>query len=65
MAFALMEIVQRADTGKWWITQPGWEDYGPFDSEDAAQKWADSNIDDQVTGNPNMFAKELRTQKAK
>lgn len=57
----MMQTVER--DGKWWVTQPGWEDYGPFNSETEAESWADCNIDDQVFGQPNNFSPELRTRK--
>lgn len=59
MSFAMMNV-QELD-GKWWVTQPGWKNYGPFDTERAAERWANENIDDQVFGKPNTFVPELRT----
>ena len=57
----MMDVVHRPDG--WWIIQEGWEDYGPFALESQAYSWADSNIDDQVYGDPNCFAPELRKQR--
>jgi hypothetical protein len=56
----MMRTVERSDG--WWIVQKGWKDYGPFGSESDAEAWGDKHIDDQVFGDPNSFAPELRTR---
>lgn len=61
MSDALLRVIQI--DGKWWIHQKGWENQGPFDTEDLAYSWADKNIDDQVFGDPNSLAPELRKRK--
>lgn len=54
----MMRVVERPDG--WWIVQKGWKDHGPHATEAVAYSWADSNIDDQVFGDPNALAEEKR-----
>lgn len=54
----MLEVLQNQQ-GRWIIIHGGKEIAEDFDSEAAAWRWADENIDDQVFCRPNRYSPPL------